>query len=54
MKLLTRKDVAEYTGLSIETIKKYRAIEKMPAPDCVFGRTPVWTQETIKKWRGIK
>jgi predicted DNA-binding transcriptional regulator AlpA len=52
--MLTRKEVAEYTGLSIETIKKYRALKTMPAPDHIYGRTPVWTVETINKWRGIK
>jgi predicted DNA-binding transcriptional regulator AlpA len=53
-RLLTRQDVADLTGLTIQTIKTYRRNGTMPEHDYVIGRTPVWLESTIQKWRGIK
>ena len=49
--LLTRDQVAELTGLTIETIKTYRRDKLMPDADRFFGRTPVWKMSTITAWR---
>jgi hypothetical protein len=52
--LLTRAQVAELLGLSIEAIKQHRRRKTMPEPDVTYGRTPLWRVETIKAWRKIK
>lgn len=49
--LLTVKQVAEVTGLAVGTITAYRNRGQMPEPDAVYGRTPVWRESTIRKWR---
>jgi DNA-binding transcriptional MerR regulator len=51
---LTATEVAAQLGLSPSTITAYRARGKMPAPDIQYGRTPLWTPETIRKWRGAQ
>jgi predicted DNA-binding transcriptional regulator AlpA len=49
---LTSKQVAELLGVSPKTISAYKARNQMPAPDKEYGRTPLWSYETIEKWRG--
>lgn len=50
-KLLTTGQVAELLGVSPSTVTAYKAREQMPAPDVVYGRTPLWLQSTIATWR---
>ena len=52
-RLLTRRDIADRYGLSIESIKAYRAREQcsFPREDIMAGRTPLWFESTIEKWR---
>jgi predicted DNA-binding transcriptional regulator AlpA len=52
-RLLTRQEVADLCGLSIESIKKYRAKDQcsFPREDLMAGRTPLWYESTIKTWR---
>jgi predicted DNA-binding transcriptional regulator AlpA len=47
---LTTKEISEVSGLSRNTIKKYRATKSMPEPDHFFNRTPVWKAERIDDW----
>jgi predicted DNA-binding transcriptional regulator AlpA len=47
---LTNTDIAERTGLKIDTLYKYRKRNTLPEPDKYIGRTPVWKQETIDNW----
>ena len=49
---LTSKQVAELLGVSPKTISAYKARNQMPKPDKEYGRTPLWSYETIEKWRG--
>lgn len=49
---LTSKQLAEILGVSPKTISAYKARGQMPAPDKIYGRTPLWSYETIEKWRG--
>jgi len=49
---LTSKQVAELLGVSPKTISAYKARGQMPNPDKEYGRTPLWSYETIEKWRG--
>jgi predicted DNA-binding transcriptional regulator AlpA len=51
-KLLTVEEVAELVGVRPQTISAYKARQQMPAPDKQYGRTPLWKESTIKKWRG--
>ena len=49
--LLTRRQVSEMTGLAMNTLKAYRLAGKMPEPDVMYERTPLWKERTITKWR---
>jgi predicted DNA-binding transcriptional regulator AlpA len=49
---LTSKQVAELLGVSPKTISAYKARGQMPKPDKEYGRTPLWSYDTIEKWRG--
>lgn len=49
---LTSKQIAELLGVSTSTISSYKARGQMPEPDRVYGRTPLWSYDTITKWRG--
>lgn len=52
-KLLTLDEVAELVGVKRNTLTAYRVRGQMPEPDKQYGRTPLWKESTIKKWRGI-
>lgn len=55
--------VAELIGVQPESIRMYTKRAKkrraegkdtpadIPAPDQMFGRTPVWRRSTIQRWR---
>jgi hypothetical protein len=45
----TIKDVAEYWGVTEQTIRTYRSRKRgeLPEPDAVFGRSPAWRPATI-------
>jgi predicted DNA-binding transcriptional regulator AlpA len=47
---LDTRDIAQEVGLKQETLKKYRLRGAMPKPDRYFGKTPVWSRETITQW----
>jgi hypothetical protein len=38
-------------GVSKGTITAYKARGQMPPPDKEFGRTPMWSYNTIQAWR---
>ena len=48
--LLTRKQVAEITGLALETVKAYRAEHRLPEADVMYERTPLWREQTSREW----
>jgi predicted DNA-binding transcriptional regulator AlpA len=48
--LLSRRDVADLMGLSVETIKSHRAGGAMPDPDYVVDQKPLWRRDTIDGW----
>jgi predicted DNA-binding transcriptional regulator AlpA len=47
---LTRTDIANLTGLKINTIDKYQRRNTLPEPEQYIGRTPVWKKQTIDEW----
>ena len=49
--LMTRQGVADYLGLTLETIKTYRREGVMPDADVLYSRTPLWKKATIDNWR---
>lgn len=60
--LLTLSDIAERIGVGVESMRVYhqRATKNrreghprpgdLPEPDAVFGRSPVWDEETVGRW----
>ena len=51
---LTISEIAEVTGLKVDTINKYRSRNTLPDPDSVVGRTPIWKRETIDSWNALR
>lgn len=49
MSLLTLQDLADRWGTDYNTIKVWKHRGKLPKPDQVLGRTPVWKESTIKR-----
>lgn len=49
--LMTRREISELTGLTMNTLKTYTHLGLMPEPDVVYERTPLWKKKTITKWR---
>ena len=47
---LTNTDIAELTGLKVETLHSYLSRNTLPKPDKYMGRTQVWKTETINQW----
>lgn len=44
-------EVAERTGLAVNTVKSYSKIPgRMPQPDCMVGRVKGWLPDTIDRW----
>ncbi|NIH98035.1 helix-turn-helix transcriptional regulator [Mycolicibacterium fluoranthenivorans] len=44
-------EVAERTGLTVNTVKSYSKIPgRMPQPDVMIGRVKGWLPETIDRW----
>ncbi len=45
----TTADVAEYWGVTVQTIRTYRSRKRgeLPEPDRIFGRSPAWKPATI-------
>ena len=47
---LTTTDIAQQTGLKIDTIYTYRKRNTLPEPDHQIGKVPLWTKETVDNW----
>lgn len=48
-------EVAERTGLSVNTVKSYSKIPgRMPQPDCLVGRVKGWLPDTIDRWMATR
>jgi predicted site-specific integrase-resolvase len=49
--LLTYRDIAKLTGISVETLMVWRHRGKLPPPDLAPNqRTALWEPETIEAW----
>jgi predicted DNA-binding transcriptional regulator AlpA len=42
--------VAKSLGIGRRTLERMRAAEQFPPPDVMFGRSPRWRPETIRRW----
>lgn len=50
-KFLSITEVADKTGLSLNTVKAYSQIPgRLPEADAMIGRTRGWLPETIDAW----
>jgi len=51
IRYLSVSQVAERTGLSLNTVKSYSQIPgRMPQPDAMIGQVKGWLPETIDRW----
>lgn len=48
--LLDVRRIAERLDVKPQTVHAYRSRGMMPEPDGWFGRSPVWSVETIEAW----
>lgn len=46
----SRQEVADYLGVSVETVGSYKSREQMPEPT-MFGGSPMWERAVIEAWR---
>lgn len=49
--LVDMRGLAAMLGIGYETVRKYRRVGRLPAPDYTMGRSPVWKRSTIERWR---
>jgi predicted DNA-binding transcriptional regulator AlpA len=50
-RFLSVTDVAERTGLTLNTVKAYSQIPgRLPEPDAMIGRVKGWLPKTIDAW----
>lgn len=49
MKLLSLQDLADRWGVSYDAVKMRKSRGQLPEPDLTFGKSPVWSEETIAK-----
>lgn len=50
-KFLSVTEVADKTGLSLNTVKVYSRVPgRLPEPDAMIGRVRGWLPETIDAW----
>lgn len=55
IRYLALPEVAEYLGLAVGTLNRYRADGRLPPPDAQIGTRQVgWTQETIDAWNASR
>ena len=49
---MTIDDIAEYSGLSSDSIRHYHKQGQggLPKPKATFGRTPVWERKAVDQW----
>ena len=51
---LTITDIAQETGLAIDTIYTYRKRNTLPEADHYIGNKPLWKHETITNWNEFR
>lgn len=47
---LDTRAVAERLGIAVRTVHSYKANGRLPPPDRVVGRSPLWLPETIEHY----
>jgi hypothetical protein len=45
-------DIANSLGVSRRTLERERSAGRLPKPDRVVGRVPLWAVTTIQRWLG--
>lgn len=49
--LLDASQLARRLGVTRETIDSYRSRDRLPPPQVVRGRTPLWSAPVIRRWQ---
>ena len=48
--ILSLSEIAQVTGLTMNTVYSYHSRGKLPDPDFQIGAGPLWRFSTIDKW----
>ena len=48
--MIVTKDIPDLTGLTIGTVRNYRATGRLPDADEMIESTPRWKRSTIVRW----
>lgn len=43
-------ELAAALGISLRSLERERSAGRLPRPDRVVGRMPLWSPETIRRW----
>ncbi|OZC93501.1 hypothetical protein CH254_02285 [Rhodococcus sp. 06-412-2C] len=47
---MSRGEIAERLGLSLDTVKGYQRKGLLPEPDAMVGRNQGWLETTVDEW----
>lgn len=53
LEMLNPRQLAEFADVQVNTVyqwRKRRAVNGMPDPQAILGRTPVWSLDEIVPW----
>ncbi|WP_322544473.1 XRE family transcriptional regulator [Rhodococcoides fascians] len=50
IRYLSRGEIAELLGISLDTLKGYDKRQLLPEPDALVGRNQGWLETTIVEW----
>lgn len=51
---LSRGEIADRLGLTLDTIKGYDKKRMLPEPDAMVGRNQGWLPQTIDEWQALR
>ena len=52
--MLTLQDFADDLGVEYHTLVVYKTKGKLPPPDAVVGRSPLWARATVTKYKASR
>lgn len=54
IRYLSRGEIAELLGISLDTLKGYDKRGLLPEPDALVGRNQGWLESTVTEWNNSR